>query len=110
MARKIALPNIATFNTDGLPFGAVIFLQAVQDGLKTVDEKVVYQDDINIQEVTPRIRVKAAQGQAFTVGGAAIASGSDYGVLVRDFEALLNSHIDLTNSYNALIRQLKGNR
>lgn len=108
MASRIAVPNIATFDTQNLPFGAVVFLQAVQDGLKTIDEQVLYRDQVRVQPVVSRIRAKSAQGQAFSVSGVALASGEDYATLVRDFETLLNSHIDLVNAFNSLVDQIRG--
>lgn len=108
MARKINVPNIATFDTGTLPFGAVVFLQSVQDGLKTLDEKVVYTDQVNIQPVTPRIRAKSAQGQVISISGINVAAGNDFATLVNDFQFLLQSHLDLIESYNALVNQLRG--
>ncbi len=108
MTSKIALPNIATFDTSQLPVGATIFLQATQDALRTIDDNTIYKDQVNLQPVTSRIRARSAQGQAYSVSGVSLASGDDYAVLVRDFESLLESHKDLVASHNALVNQLRG--
>lgn len=108
MATKLALPDIATFNTEGVPFGVVLFLQATRDGLNTIDRSVVYRDAINAARHTPRIRAKSATGQSFSISGAAVASGADHAALVRDFDLLLAGYIELSQQFNSLLDQLEG--
>lgn len=107
MAAKLALPSVSSFSTEGMPIGAVMFLQAVHDGLKTIDENTVYKDSINITQHNPLLQAKNAQGQAISLSGSNVASGEDHIVLVRDFELLLRSHIELSRIVNELTRQLK---
>lgn len=108
MGRKLNVPSIAGLNIEGLPFGVVVFLQAVQDALTTVDNNVVYKDDVSVNIGAPKIRATRAQGQAFSVSGVNVASGDDYFVLVNDFRTVLEDLNALRSEVNQLKNQVKG--
>ena len=108
MSNKLTIPSVVGLDTKDMPFGNIVFLQAVEDALKTVDNNVVYKDAVQVVVPQPRIQAKSAQGQAFSVSGVNVASGDDYAVLVSDFQALLTSHIELSRTVNSLVRQLQG--
>lgn len=108
MANKISIPSVVSLNTEGMPFGTVVFLQAVEDGLKVVDNNVVYKDAITIVVPSPTIRAKSAQGQTFSISGTNVASGDDYAVLIADFNSLLQSHLQLRQTVDDLVKQIQG--
>ena len=108
MANKLVIPSVIGLGTEGLPFSTVVFLQAVEDGLKTVDNNAVYKDAVNITVPASLIRAKSAQGHTFSVSGASVASGEDYAALVNDFQALLQSHLQLQQAVVTLVRQIRG--
>lgn len=108
MARKVNIPSVVGLGIDGVPHGLTVFLQAIQDGLITIDNNVVYGDSIKAQAPQKTIRAKSAQGDAVSISGVVVASGTDYAVLVQDFDRLLQSHLALLDVVNALIEQLKG--
>lgn len=106
--QKLTLPNVLGLSTEGLPFGTVTFLQAVEDALRTVDNNVVYHDAVTVVPPQPTIRAKSAQGQAYSVSGVSLASGDDYAALVSDFNALLQDHLRLRAAFEVLVDQLRG--
>lgn len=108
MGRKVNLPSVTGLNMEGVPYSTIVFLQAVQDNLNNVDASAVYADQIRVAAPPITIRAKSAQGQALTVSSVNVASGDDYAVLVQDFERLLQSHLQLREVVDALIKQLKG--
>ena len=108
MAGKINIPSVVGLSTDGIPYSMIIFLQAYEDALKTLDNKSVFRDGINTVVPAPRIQKKSAQGHAYPVGGTLLASGDDYGMLVNDFEALLQSHLDLRQTVDQLVKEVRG--
>lgn len=108
MATKLVIPSIIGQNTENMPHGMVVFLQAVHEGLKTIDNNVVYKDSVTSQPVTPRIRAKSAQGHAYSVENVSLASGDDYNVLVNDFQLLLQGYLDLVQAHNQLLAEVKG--
>lgn len=108
MGKKLNVPSITGLNIEGIPFGVIVFLQAVQDALNTVDSNVAYKDDITVSVPATRIRARSAQGQTFTVSGTNLASGDDYLVLVRDFQTLLEDHNALRQTVADLRNQIKG--
>lgn len=108
MTRKVALPSISSINTEGTPFGTVVFLQALHDGVTAIDNSAVYRDAINIAPHTPRIRARSAAGQMFSISGANVAAGADYAALVNDVELLIRGYTELAQQFNALVSQLKG--
>src|SRR5688572_24324080 len=108
MAEKLNIPSFVGLNVEGIPFGMVVFLQAVQDALTTVDKNVVYKDTVTVNVAPPTLRATSAQGQSFSIDGTNLASGDDYAVLCRDFGLLLNSHIALTQTVTELVKELRG--
>lgn len=109
MARKLNIPSVVGLNIEGMPYGMIVFLQSIQDGMITLDNNVVYKDTIKVQPPAQSIKAKAAQGQAFSISGLNLASGDDYAVLVQDFQKLLTDHLALRDAHLALVEQLKGN-
>lgn len=109
MARKVSLPSVTSLNNEGLPFSTVMFLQAVEDGVKTIDDKVVYRDSVTVNPRASLIRSGSAQGQAFSISGTNVASGDDYVALISDFRLLLQSHLQLQQDFTTLVSELRGN-
>ena len=109
MAKKLNVPNILGLDTGQTSPGVLVYLQAVQDALNTVDDKTLYRDAVTVTAPNPTIRAKTAQGQTFSVTGTNLASGDDYIVLVQNFQALLESHIKLSDAFATLVEQIKGN-
>jgi len=108
MANKLSIPSVISIATEDMPYSALVFNQAVEDGLKTLDSNVVYKDAVTVTPPTPANKSISAQGQAFTVSGTSLASGDDYGSLVSDVRALLQSHTQLQQVVTSLISQLQG--
>jgi len=107
MGKKLNIPNVTGLNIEGIPFGVVVFLQAVHDALNTLDNNAVYKDSVTVVVPPSRIRAKSAQGQSFSVSGVNLASGDDYAALIRDFQTLLEDHIALRGLVNTLVEQLR---
>jgi len=105
---RLVVPSILGINTEGMPFGTVVFMQAVQDALNTLDNNVIYKDAVTQEISAPRIRASSAQGQAFSVAGVSLASGDDYAALVSDFQALVQGYVTLVQEVTALKNQIKG--
>jgi hypothetical protein len=108
MAGKVSIPNVVGLGIEGIPHGLTVFLQAIQDGVTTIDTNVIYTDRVRAQAPEPTIRTKTAQGNAVSITGYNVASGNDYVLLVNDFDRLLQSHLALLAAFNALVEQLKG--
>lgn len=108
MSRKLNVPSVVATNTEGVPFGTIVFLQAVEDALKTVDNNVVYKGDINVNVAAPRLRAISAQGQAFSVSGTSLASGDDYAALVQNVKIMLEDLNDLRTTVTSMKNQLQG--
>lgn len=108
MSKKLNVPSVMATNTTGIPFGTVVFLQAVEDALKTVDNNVVYKDDVNVNIAGPKLRAISAQGQAFSVSGTSVASGDDYINLVQSVKVMLEDLNGLRAEVTALKNSLKG--
>lgn len=108
MSKKLNVPSVVATNTEGIPFGTIVFLQAVEDALKTVDNNVVYKDDISVNIAAPRLRAISAQGQAFSVSGVNLASGDDYSTLVQNVRIMLEDLNGLRAEVTALKSSLKG--
>lgn len=107
MGKKLNVPSVAG-NIEGIPFGATMFLQAVQDALNTLDNNVVYKDAVSVNIGPPKLRAIGAQGQAFTVEGTNLASGDDYAVLVSNVKTMLEELNALRTQVSTLISQLQG--
>ena len=107
MSNKLNVPTVAG-NIEGLPFGATVFLQAVQDALTTLDNNVVYKDSITTNIGNPKLRAISAQGQAFSVSNTSLASGDDYAALVRDVKVMLEDLNSLRTEVTAIKNQLRG--
>jgi len=108
MGNKLNVPSVTGLSIEGLPFGLVVFLQAVQDALTTVDNNVVYKDSVAVNVNPPKLRATRAQGQAFSVSGVNLASGDDYAILVSDFRTLLEDFNALRSEVKQLKDQVKG--
>lgn len=108
MAGKLNVPSVVGLNTEGLPFGVTVYLQAVQDALNVVDRNVVYKDSINVNISSPRLRAIGAQGQAVSISGTTVASGDDYAMLVGNVKAMLEDLNSLRAEVTALKNQLRG--
>lgn len=108
MAKKVSLPSVVGLNTEGMPLNVVTFLQAVEDGIKTIDDKTVYKDSITIQPPAPLITAVGAQGQAFSISGVNVASGEDYAVLVSNVRQLVQSHAQLAQAFQTFVNQTRG--
>jgi len=108
MGRKLNVPSVTGLNIEGVPFGVVVFLQAVQDALNTLDSNVVYKSDITANVGSPRVRALTAQGQAFSVSGVNLASGDDYATLVSNVRTILEDHNQLRAEVIEIKNQLKG--
>lgn len=108
MSKKLNVPSITGLNVEGMPYGVIVFLQAVQDALNTLDSNVVYHDDVTENNATPNLRAVRAQGQAFSVAGTSVASGEDYYALVQDVKALLQDFVSLRTELNNLKKEIKG--
>lgn len=108
MPGKVSLPAVTSLGTEGMSFGTIVFMQAVHDGLKAVDDNAIYKDSINVAPHTPRIRAKSASGQVVSISGVNVASGNDFAVAVNDSALLIQSHLELSQKFNALLEQLKG--
>lgn len=108
MAKKLSIPSVATTDTAGIPLSTKIFLQAVETGLATLDNNVVYKDGITVPTPTSGLRAISAQGQGFTISSVSVASGEDHATLVSDVKALLQSHLQLQQTVSSLIEQLQG--
>ena len=107
MSNKLNVPMVAG-NIEGLPFGATVFLQGVQEALKTLDNNVVYKDAITATVASPKLRAISAQGQAFSVSGTSLASGDDFNTLVRDVKTMLEDLNSLRTEVTAIKNQLRG--
>lgn len=105
---KLTIPSVAGLNTEGLPFGVVVFLQAVEDALKVVDRNAVYKDTVRVNIASPRLRAISAQGQTFSVTGTNLASGDDYAALVGNVKAMLEDLNSLRQEVATLKSQLQG--
>lgn len=108
MTSKLTVPSIVGLDTEGLPFGIVVFLQAVQDALNTLDTNVVYKDSINANIANPRLRALSAQGQSFSISGTSLASGDDYAVLVSNVKTILEDLNSLRTEVTNLKNQIQG--
>ena len=108
MATRLNVPSIVGLNIEGIPFGMVVFLQAVQDALNTVDQNVVYEDAVTVNVPSARIRALSSQGQTFSVQGTNLASGDDYIVMRRDMQTMLEDNLALRETVNTLVNQLRG--
>lgn len=108
MANKVSLPSVAGLNTEGIPLNIVTFLQAVEDGIKTIDNAAVYKDAITIDPPNPLITASNAQGQAFRISGVSVASGEDYAVLVSNVQQLIRSHTQLAEAFRTYVNQTRG--
>lgn len=108
MPNKLNVPSIVALNTEGTAFGTLVFMQAVQDSLKTLDENVVYKDALSTTVSQASLRARTAQGQTFSISGTAVASGDDYTALVKDFEALLGGYLKLRQEFEDFVKQVKG--
>lgn len=108
MATRLNVPSIVGLNVEGIPFGMVVFLQAVQDALNTVDQNVVYKDTVNINVASPRIRALSSQGQSFSVSGVNLASGDDFAAMRRDMQTMLEDNLALRETVATLVSQLQG--
>jgi hypothetical protein len=108
MSRKLNVPSVTGLNFESMPYAVVVFLQAVEDSLKIVDNNTVYKDDVTVNIGTPRIRALRAQGQAFTVSGTSLASGDDYATLVSDTRSILEDLLSLREEVKRLKEQVKG--
>lgn len=108
MVGKLNIPSVVGLSTEGLPFGIVVFLQAVQDALRTVDQSTVYKDSVTANIAPPKMRSLSAQGQTFSISGTNVASGDDYAVLVSNVRTMLEDLNSLRNEVTTLKNQLKG--
>lgn len=108
MANKLAIPSIVGLNTEGMPLNVIVFLQAVEDALKTIDNNVVYKDQVTVNPPNPTITAATAQGQAFSISGVNVASGDDYAALVSNVQSLIFSHGQLATAFKALTDQMRG--
>ncbi len=108
MGKKLNVPSVTGLNIEGVPFGVVVFLQAVQDALNTVDNNVVYKDDVSVNVGNPRLRAISAQGQAFSVSGVSVASGDDYAALVSNVRTMLDDLNALRSEVTQIKNQIKG--
>ena len=110
MANKLNIPSIVGTNIEGIPFGMIVFLQALESAMHTVDDNVVYKDSVSVVIPPPRIRALSAQGQGFSVQGTNLASGDDYNVLVQNCKAILEDNIALRELVSQLVEQLRGTK
>lgn len=108
MARKLNVPSVTGLNVEGIPFGMIVFLQEVQNSLNTIDNNVVYKDDVSVNIGQPKLRSMRAQGQAFSISGVNAASGEDYITLVSDVRAILEDLNALRAEVSQLKTQIKG--
>lgn len=108
MGKKLNVPSVTGLNIEGIPFGVVVFLQAVQDALNTLDNNVVYKDDITVNIGQPKLRAITAQGQTFSVSGVNVASGDDYVASVTNNRTMLEDLNALRAEVNQLKNQIKG--
>lgn len=109
MGKKLNVPSVTGLNIEGVPFGVVVFLQAVQDALNTLDNSVVYKDDVTVNVGSPKLRALSAQGQSFSVPNVGnVASGEDYAVLVSNTRAILDDLNGLRSEVTQLKNQIKG--
>lgn len=108
MGKKLNVPSVTGLNIEGVPFGVVVFLQAVQDALNTIDNNTVYKDAVTVNIGTPKLRAIRAQGQAFSVSGVNLASGDDFATLVTDTRTMLEDLNTLRVEVNQLKSQIKG--
>lgn len=108
MGKKLNVPSVTGLNIEGIPFGVVVFLQAVQDALNTIDSNVVYKDDVTVNIDRPKLRALSAQGQTFSVSGVNLASGDDYAALIVNTRAILEDLNALRSEVTQLKNQLKG--
>lgn len=108
MASKLNIPSVVGLGADSIPFGITVFLQAVEDALKTLDRNVVYKDSITVNINNPKLRALSAQGQSFSVSGTNLASGEDHSALVQNTAAILEDLNALRNEVATLKAQLQG--
>lgn len=108
MGRKLNVPSVTGLNIEGVPFGVVVFLQSVQDALTTIDNNVVYKDDITVNIGSPKLRALSAQGQTFSVSGVNVASGDDYVAHVVNSRTILEDLNALRAEVTQLKNQIKG--
>lgn len=108
MANKLNVPSIVGMQLDGVPQGLIVYLQAVQDALNTVDNNAVYKDALRVNLPQPRIRALTSQGQSFSVSGVDLASGADFVAMRRDQQALLEDVAALREAFNNLVNKLQG--
>lgn len=108
MANKLSLPSIVGLNTEGVPLNVIVFLQAVEDALKKLDNGVVYKDQVTSEPPSPLITAKTAQGTAFSISGVVVASGDDYAALVSNVQLLIQSHVQLAAAVKRLTDQIRG--
>lgn len=105
---KLSVPSVVALNTEGMPFSTVVFLQQVENGLKTLDTNVVYKDAVSVSLPQPTISAISAQGQGFSVSNINLASADDYATLVSDCKAMLQTVLQQQETLNNLLKQLKG--
>lgn len=108
MSNKLSIPSVTALSDEKLSFGATVFLQAVEDGLKILDDNAIYKDAITVTVPKPTIKAISAQGQGFSVSSVSVASGDDYAVLVSDVKALLQTVLQQQTTIENLTKQLQG--
>lgn len=108
MANRIAIPSVVGLDTEGVPLNVVMFLQAVEEALKTLDNNVVYKDQVTVNPPSPLINATSAQGQAFSISGVSVASGEDFGALVGNVQTLIQSHGQLATAFKNQVDQIRG--
>lgn len=108
MPVKLSIPSVTAISDDNMTFGTRVFLQSVEDALKTVDNNVLYRDAVTAPATAIAPRAIAAQGQSFSISSVNVASGDDFATAVNDLRALLQSHIQLQQTVDTLIKQIRG--
>lgn len=108
MAGRLNVPSVLSLNTEGMSQSTLVFMQTVEDSLKTLDRNVVYSDTVTVDIPTAPIKALSAQGQAFDLTGVSVASGADYATLVSDVRAILQGQLQLESAVKTLATQIKG--